>query len=569
MVWTGQTAARNSGGVVVRLACALVAAGALAFLLPGALSSPAAARADGADPVLEVTPSSVTSASGTVYATVTLRNPGPYALEQVSLSWFVNGGSVEVSASPPAPQIRSVAPGGAIAWNVSAKPSSSAGAATVWFRVDLMRAPAASSSAAASSVGPSTPSASTVPSLSAALVPGVATASLAVTPAALPADVSVTVVSGSLSEQTPMAVAVVVTNTSSQTVSVSVTPHQDDYFTVSPDPTASPGSAASPQSKPTPGGSDSRSLRPNDASAFWFTLRANSSIQPGDRTLLFDVTLQAPDATRVVTVSHTVTLSVFGDAEMSSLLGAPAFFLIPGLVVLIVWKFIGSTVGPLTSKSLPDLTSKEFWVLAIAVSLAFAVAYPWVTAAPGPLRVLTGGSRNYLYARGTMDLFLVWAMAFLLPAVLYGVLRILDALLRYNDLKVRDKPMELLRKLGRANAQNGSYAVTLGGRHGVLVEQKPGDERCWVAPPILVDWLSAADADMQAATRHELTTAGDLKTLHSVLEQAQRDRKVLVRYNKDGSLAAPTAVGTDKITFAGKDLIVKLGPASLPNQPAA
>jgi hypothetical protein len=512
----GGTAIRRAGGAIILMACALAAAVAFA--------SPPAARAAGSDPILEVSPSSIASVSGTVSATVTLRNPGSNSLEQVRLSWFVNGsGSVKVTAAPTETQGLSVVPGGSVAWVITATPDDSVKDATVWFRVDFSTAPAPASSAVLS-----------------APIPGVVVAPLQLTPVVLSATVSVAGGVGSLSEQTPLTVAVVVTNTSPESVSVLVAPHQDDYFTVSPQ-------ASGP-----------RDLRPNDTTAFSFTLTAAGRVQPGERTLLFDVTLQTPNATRILTADQAVTLSILGDAEISSLLGTPAFFLVPGFIVLVVWRLMGTAFWPLTTRTMPGVTDKEFWVVAIGISLAFALGYPTVTMWMGAIHFLVPpGGRDYLVARGTLDLYLVWAFAFVAPVSLYVVGLGTELWWRRNDLSPRDKPLDLLHKLAvLPDAKNVGSAVTVDDHHGVLVYQAPDTDQCWVVPRILVE-LSAADQATQKTIREELWNGGKLPNLVTALRQAPANGKVTVFYDRDGSLSVPKRIGVDKLKFGGPAQIVE------------
>ena len=526
----GGTATHRGHCAIAAIACAVAVAGAFLLFGPGGLASPSTARAAGADPVFEVIPASIAPATGIASAVLTLRNPGPDALEQVHLSWFVNGpGSVKVASSPPQSDVRSVAPGGVIAWTIEATPDAGAAGATVWFRADFSTVPAAPSPG--SSAAPVAPFA------------GVATTSLQLTPIALSAEIAVKGGSGTLSEQTPLTVAVVVTNTSPESVSVGVAAQEDAYVAISSD------------------NNRYLVLEPNDAAAFSFTLTARGSIQPGDRTLLFDVTLKAQGATRVLTADHTVTLSIFGDAELSSLLGTPAFFLVPGLIVLVVWQLIGTAFGRLTSISLPGLASKEFWVLAIGISLAFALAYRPITTVIGATHWIPPGGRDYLSGRGTLDLFLVWLLAFVVPAAIYLVGRGIEWLWRHDKVNVRDDPLDLLRKLALdKGATNGASGVVFDGHRGVVVKQTPGDDQMWVAPPMLLEWTREADVSTRTDARWELWTAGNLEKLYSVLKKAQSEGKVLIRYDRDDPSAAPAHRPPSQLQFTGRELIVKEAP---------
>jgi hypothetical protein len=526
----GGTGAGRGNGAIAAIACAAAAAGALFLFVAACLTSPSMARAAGATPVFEVTPASIAPATGIATAVLTLRNPGSDPLTQVRLGWFVNGpGVVKVASTPLESDIRSVDPGGAIAWTIEATPDAGAAGATVWFRVDFTTVPASPS--------PGTSAAPVAP------FAGVATASLQLTPIALSADVTVKGGSGTLTQETPLTVAVVVTNTSPESVSVGVAAHEDIYVTITPQDDK-----------------DGRyvDLQPSDTAAFSFKLTAGGSVQPGDRTLLFDVTLKAHGATRVLTTDHTVTLSIFGDAELSSLLGTPAFFLVPGLIVLVVWQLVGTACGRLTSISLPSMASKEFWVLGIGISLAFAAAYPYVTAFIGAITPWLHGGRDYLVGRGTLDLFLVWAFAFAVPVAIYTAGSLYELRVRRDRVNPRDKPLDLIRKLALdPKATNGTSGLVFDGHRGVVVKQQPGDDQMWVAAPVLLEWTGEADVSTRTATRWELWTAGNLNKLYSVLKQAESEGKVLIRYDRDDPSVAPAHKPPSQLQFTGVDLIVK------------
>jgi len=189
------------------------------------------------------------------------------------------------------------------------------------------------------------------------------------------------------------------------------------------------------------------SLAAGNGVAFHVQVRAPRGLQPGDALLVLSVTYENPTAktTGFVTGSHTLSLSVFGEAAVTGAFGAalaPALFVVPGLLfVLVVW-FMWARVYP---RAFPvDLTPPSALTSAAALAiLGVLCALPF----PVLYRALWG--RDYRAVYGFTD---IGRMCWL--GIVSGLLGWLVGvgfreLIRYYRLMPGDSAPTVVRKLTR------------------------------------------------------------------------------------------------------------------------
>lgn len=504
-------------GVLVAIVLAL---GALAIQ-----SAPSVRAADNA--TLTVTPDTIVVASGETTVTVTLTNDAVTALRATGLTSTTNGsGQYEVKLDPLGTEERVLPPGGVLAWRATIQPIDEPGPAVIWLRADFVHEPPEIDTSASPrpTAGPQ--------------VPGVATASLTLTADGLMASVEVQGGSGDLTDRRGRPLELLVTNEGSAPIQATVTPHTDDMVVIAPET------------------SENQTIAPSATVAFPFQIIARESIVPGDRTLLFDVVLTSGGQGRQIVASHTVTLGVLGDAQINALLGIPVFFLVPGTLILIVWQLIGGFFGRLSNRNLPTLETKEFWVIAIGLSLLLAPLYRPLTGLLSRLGVMHGGERDYLVGYGTRDVLIVWSIAFVLPATVYAVGLVVKWVLRRHEIADGDTPLQVLNKLGKVKGSPARRQVTVADRTALLYEDRPRDEQYWIGPKIEYQWLGV-DAVEEEKVRRQLQSDGDVTALRAALKEAVDKGHALVRFVANGPLTGPQRAKLSDLTFAGEELLVE------------
>ena len=501
-------------------------------LATGSIPSPA--KAAGA--TLTVAPAEVAVASAAISVTVTLSNDGETTLGDAILeSSVVGSAEYDVALDPSGTTGRSLPPGGMIAWTatITPKQDKGPGSATVWFRADYVHEPAPVDAEASPrpTEGPT--------------VPGVATASLELSAGGLGATVAVVGAEGELTDQRFRPVEVHVTNDGTAPVEAEIRPHPDDMFEFGP--------IAPPK----------LTIRSNATAAFVVDVKAADSVVPGERSLVFDVLLSGGGGqTRSLVASHTVTLGVIADSQIAQLLGIPIFLFVPGVLVLLIWQLLGGAFKPLSTYQLPAFDDRNFWVLAIGLSLLFAVLYRPYTAALASVGVI-GGQRDYLAGYGTRDVYLVWGTAFALTVLLYLLGRLVVTFVQRKDLKPGDSAMSVLRKLGEANRNVYRSQVSRGGTDLLALEDQPKNDNLWVSPPIKVEWKrteGVADDEIvsiREAVRNQLVAGGQIAVLHTALKRAVDTGRAIVHFVPSGPATGAILVGVNEITYGGEASLVQ------------
>lgn len=240
-------------------------------------------------------------------------------------------------------------------------------------------------------------------------------------------------------------------------------------------------------------------LLPHETRSLPFQVRATDVVQPQKHIILFEIDLawEKGGLAQVGTLvaSHEVDVGVFGESQLLTLLGIPAFFLLPGFLMIVAFRLLwsrGKTAEDAGKFPLPA-TSSEFWFVAISLSLLIAMLYPAIT------NLLLGVRRNYLEAYGLVDVLYLWFGSILLAVfaftAYYGIVSLVSEY-RQRERLLRtpagnDDELATLQKLARQklNLRRGRVRVRIDGKEygAYALQDNPEDESgLWVAPRILI-----------------------------------------------------------------------------------
>lgn len=451
---------------------------------------------------MSVTPDTLTLLPGqTAAVTVTASNPTETTAESLTLSWFTNT-PLQVELLDGA-EIDSLPPGADAAWTAQLRtPSNSPEAGIVHWRLDYAW-----------------------PQDDGAAVSRVLFGQLMVSPpelAAVEEVASVTVAStlATLTEQQPGTVSLILENMQDAPLQITtLRAMEPDSVTLTvPDDVA--GTVLAPRRQ---------TVIPIDVAA-------EESVQPGNKLLLFEIDLTwqengLPQQSTLV-ATHEIDVGVFGESQILTLLGVPAFFLLPGFLYLTAFKIAwGFKKTEEESNKWPwPGASADFWAVAITLSLLAAAAYPFLT------QWRLGVRRDYLQAYGLQDVFNIWFGSVLAGVGTYGVYRGVKAVvevferwwLRRQTPAVGDLPEEIIRKLKlqKLPLARETAVITLNGKpHRVFYLQDTAniDEgAAWVAPLIYItnrDQLSSMLVTELETAIYEADSEESLEKVEAHLSQ--------------------------------------------------
>lgn len=497
---------------------------------------------------IEAVPESVkVPADGDVETLIIVRNPSDKQVENVQLLWFTDTG-VQVHVQPAAPT--SVGPYGTATWSVRVSESEQPRLpGKVFFRVSYTW-----------TANEGTPA-----------VPQVATVSLDVQEekSALAMDVlgvEVRMASGALTEYRSGIASVVVTNKTDKPVTVTdVTPSGPDFLTYEP-PTASDERAPG-KTRALP-----YEMKPGETGAFPFKTTPGQNVQPGEHLLFFEIgyTWQERGQTYAGTAlaSTPITVGVLGESEILKVVGAPSFFLLPGFLLLITFGFLWTRVTPKTE--FLELTSPEFWLFAVLLSLLSLPLYPWITG-------LFGASRNYLYGYGLLDLLYVWIGSIITGGIVYLILVggtnvarrfrcwIQELVVRNRTPGIRDSPIDILRKLTRQGLTiERECAVVLMGDPQISVEAyllqayDASQDTIWIAPPMSIEWNGTSHAELYNKIQAALNLESSASKLADLLEKGHKENRLDVVWMPMGPLTRQCRVRSADVSSVQKAKVMVL-----------
>jgi uncharacterized membrane protein len=239
--------------------------------------------------------------------------------------------------------------------------------------------------------------------------------------------------------------------------------------------------------------------------------KAESSVTPGPRTVIFRIDGQTPegDLHQSVVASSAFTVDVFAESDILKVIGAPTFLLVPGVIVLLTaWaliRYASPWRHQLSDKSFPNpITAATVTAIGgVFISLVVATLYPALTR-----NLVPGEERNYLKAYGFRDFYYVFGYSFAIAVAIWVLAALVFVLARgllYVSW-VQDDPQSLLRKIalrglprlaishvrGKAPPNDSAFpSVELNGADGkfkgkALLLKSRLDDKVFLAPPISV-----------------------------------------------------------------------------------
>jgi hypothetical protein len=220
-----------------------------------------------------------------------------------------------------------------------------------------------------------------------------------------------------------------------------------------------------------------RSLHPGESQNFEVEVKPDNNARAGNHPVLISLALHWYEGGRLIpgtlTASHTVEVGVFGESTVLQLLGIPSFLVLPGFLMLGSWLAIrrwlmGTPVSAAEGTAIP---TREFWLIALTLSLVTALIYPHMT------------GRNYLRGYGLIDVVYVWLGSILVAAIVAFAQFIRPFFMRkYYEPQFEDMPLDALCKAKRSRASLAQ--VEMDGKPDHYFVYREGANQTWVAPKI-------------------------------------------------------------------------------------
>jgi hypothetical protein len=251
-------------------------------------------------------------------------------------------------------------------------------------------------------------------------------------------------------------------------------------------------------------------LRPRETRTFPMGLKAGDPIEPGSRDLEVEIVAQQHVAGIAVPVTadtltrKSVAVEIFGESGILEVLGLPVFFLIPGMILILVASFLITRASPWRNAAVTTgLTTVGkttlVVVLGVALSLVMAKLYPQLT------KLEPGTSRNYLAAYSFNDFYYVFFWSFVLALgawVLACIAYLAVPFFRWLAIPAEeDEPLDLLRKLSCRKVWNITTVfpnVNVASQLARRVAYRR-DGKLFVSPAIEITFAASPPSEAQAA----------------------------------------------------------------------
>lgn len=299
-------------------------------------------------------------------------------------------------------------------------------------------------------------------------------------------------------------------------------------------------------------------IAPRSQAVMHIELAPANAVTPGPRSLLVKIDASGPaGSAQSVVTTLAFTVDVFAESDILKSIGVPVFLLLPGIVIVLTSWFLIRWVSPwrrtasaANINSIGSAVSAATFtaVVSLAVSLAVARVYPWLTRT-----FLPGYERDYLKAYGFQDFYYVIGYSFVIAVVVWlfaSLLWLVTPLIRVMLIPMPDdRPAELLRKIGLRGFFGGDAlfprievdnvpALDLGNRAG---------GKAFIAPMIEVDVL-VDDPTLRGAIQSNGEQNRAFK-LWWTLVRAEEDGKAVLSYRSDD--APPQEVARSKVVPSG------------------
>jgi hypothetical protein len=261
-------------------------------------------------------------------------------------------------------------------------------------------------------------------------------------------------------------------------------------------------------------------VRYGEAKVIAYDVTAPDQVVPGKYSVVVLVSVIAPDGlSGAVAKTQEIEVAVLGESELLAKLGVPSMLFLPGVLSLLAWQLLwsyGKTAQERQDYAM-TATSGTFWVVAVALSIIVALAYPWLVLAVFKHNrdYLSGyGLRDYVYVFALTIIsaclvFLLWRLAVWIVAQVKAWLVVL------NTPNMADTPLVILKKLarlresivfGQAHAAAGNAAQLV-----FVLEPWRQPAFLWLAPPVQLQATDQASEDdlnfVQRIATGEITDA--------------------------------------------------------------
>jgi hypothetical protein len=234
-------------------------------------------------------------------------------------------------------------------------------------------------------------------------------------------------------------------------------------------------------------------VQPGEVRVAAFTVSPKDATRRGDYALLVTAALAWDDGGRkargVLTATQSVAVDIAGESVILQLLGVPSLLLLPGFLMVSTFLALRKPFlpppadGGKAGQEGPSALSREFWLIAITLSLLAAFLYPWVTDLLGP-------RRDYLRGYGLLDIVYLWCGSLVVGVAaalaVAAVPRLRRALLEPQS---DDSPETALRKAARSLASLAQVSLREGTDPARYFLFREVGDKVWVAPA--VHWSSA------------------------------------------------------------------------------
>lgn len=294
-------------------------------------------------------------------------------------------------------------------------------------------------------------------------------------------------------------------------------------------------------------------------------------IVPGKYTLVTTARLQVAGINvGTLSASQEVEIGVLGASDLLKVLGVPSLLLLPGFLLIVTWRILYRQSESAASNPMLDPTKVDFWAVAVALSLGFSFAYPWVTGL-----LLSDGPRNYLLAYGLRDLVYVYTGAIAVGVVTFLIGRLIGALRNAHAAAEteklvpsdHDEALQFVGKLGKARLTLHLPLASLNEDPTLelfVLEPWLTDDAARLATPILITLNEPiADQDAKAQAGNDLQKILndpdlDAAAAFEILQNGIWRRWWRLDWASVGGAQGPTTREPDSITLLNRrEQIVK------------
>ena len=277
-------------------------------------------------------------------------------------------------------------------------------------------------------------------------------------------------------------------------------------------------------------------ILPGQTGTLDYKIEAKSEVVPGKYSLIaaVDVTTEDKLAATVMTAPQEIGVVVLGESDILKFLGIPSLLFLPGVLMLISWRFLwslGKSSAEVATYPI-QLNSSDFWVIAVALSLFMALIYPWLTG------LLLPSSRNFLVAYGFLDFSLIFGISLVATGLFFGGWRGVTKVrqrrqardLAESSPSAEDTPREILTKLAKLKKDSlceQVYFTSRGEQSERLLVLEPWQtaDELWLIPPAGLRNVDLANYDgIDESDRLVNDAPADAATVLAKIRQGMEQR---------------------------------------------